>query len=141
MKATRLPIYGTLKRGHVAHRFLANQSFCGEGRTLPEFRLLELGWYPGLAPCATGEVGLAIEGEVWEVSPECLEELDAYESDEYDRRVISLVDHILAVEAGETADDKVTDYPKIDDGIRGMAFINAVVDSSAKGAAWTPLES
>ena len=118
---------------------------------------MELGWYPGLAPCATREVGLAIEGEVWEVSPECLEELDAYESDEYDRRVISLVDpegqriegveayvladHILAVEAGETADDKVTDYPKIDDGIRGMAFINAVVDSSAKGAAWTPLES
>ncbi len=51
----------------------------------------------------------------------------------------NFADHILALEAGETADDKVTDYPKIDDGIRGMAFIDAVVESSAKGAAWTPL--
>jgi predicted dehydrogenase len=51
----------------------------------------------------------------------------------------NFADHILAVEAGETPDAKVTDYPKIDDGIRGMAFINAVVDSSSKGAVWTPL--
>lgn len=51
----------------------------------------------------------------------------------------NFADHILAVEAGETPDPKVTDYPKIDDGIRGMAFIDAVVASSAKGAAWTPL--
>ncbi len=51
----------------------------------------------------------------------------------------NFADHILAVEAGETPDPKVTDYPSIDDGIRGMAFIKAVVDSSAKGAAWTPL--
>ena len=47
--------------------------------------------------------------------------------------------HILAVEAGETPCDQVMDYPKIDDGIRGMAFIEAVVHSSAQGAAWTPL--
>ncbi len=53
----------------------------------------------------------------------------------------NFADHILAVEAGETPDDKVTDYPKIDDGIRGMAFINAVVSSSDQGAVWTSLES
>lgn len=53
----------------------------------------------------------------------------------------NFADHILAVEAGETPDVKVTDYPKIDDGIRGMAFINAVVTSSANGAAWTPIEA
>ncbi len=53
----------------------------------------------------------------------------------------NFADHILAVEAGETPDAKVTDYPKIDDGIRGMAFINAVVTSSANGAAWTPIEA
>lgn len=32
------------------------------------------------------------------------------------------------------------DYPKIDDGIRGMAFIEAVVESSRKNAAWTGLK-
>jgi hypothetical protein len=31
------------------------------------------------------------------------------------------------------------DYPKIEDGIRGMAFIEAVVESSRKNAAWTKL--
>ena len=36
-------------------------------------------------------------------------------------------------------DDPATDYPKIEDGIRGMAFIEAVVASSKKNAAWTKL--
>ena len=33
-----------------------------------------------------------------------------------------------------------SDYPKITDGIRGMAFIEAVVASSKKNAAWTKLD-
>ncbi len=32
------------------------------------------------------------------------------------------------------------DYPKIEDGIRGMAFIEAVVASSKANAAWTSVE-
>ena len=32
------------------------------------------------------------------------------------------------------------DYPTIEDGIRGMAFINATVESSANNAAWTTLD-
>jgi len=32
------------------------------------------------------------------------------------------------------------DYPSIEDGIRGMAFINAAVDSSANNARWTGLD-
>ena len=34
-------------------------------------------------------------------------------------------------------DDPALDYPKIEDGVRGMAFIEAVVKSSKKNAAWT----
>jgi len=49
-------------------------------------------------------------------------------------------DHVRAFGAGETPDEKVLDYPKIDDGIRGMAFIQATVDSSGKGATWTKLD-
>ncbi len=36
--------------------------------------------------------------------------------------------------------DLANDYPKIEDGVRGMAFVYAVVASSAKNAAWTKLE-
>jgi predicted dehydrogenase len=48
--------------------------------------------------------------------------------------------HIRHVIAGTTPDELVLDYPKIEDGIRGMAFIEAVVKSSKKNAAWTKLD-
>ena len=38
-------------------------------------------------------------------------------------------------------DDPANDYPKIEDGVRGMAFIEAVVKSSKANAAWTKLET
>jgi len=37
-------------------------------------------------------------------------------------------------------DDPALDFPKISDGVRGMAFIEAVVASSKKNAAWTKLD-
>ncbi len=37
--------------------------------------------------------------------------------------------------------DLANDYPKIEDGVRGMAFIKAVVTSSAKNAAWTKVSA
>ncbi|MEO1857556.1 MAG: Gfo/Idh/MocA family oxidoreductase [Rubritalea sp.] len=50
---------------------------------------------------------------------------------------LNFASHIRAVESGDTPSEFATDYPKIDDGIRGMAFIEAVVTSSANNAAWT----
>ena len=47
--------------------------------------------------------------------------------------------HIRAVLDGKTPDAVALDYPKIDDGVRGMAFIDAVVSSSKANAAWTRL--
>ena len=38
-------------------------------------------------------------------------------------------------------DDPACDYPKIEDGVRGMAFIEAVVASSKKNAVWTKLDA
>lgn len=38
-------------------------------------------------------------------------------------------------------DDPANDFPKIEDGIRGMAFIEAVVASSKANAAWTRLQT
>jgi predicted dehydrogenase len=37
--------------------------------------------------------------------------------------------------------DAANDFPKIEDGVRGMAFIKAVVESSAKNAKWTKLDA
>ncbi len=49
---------------------------------------------------------------------------------------------IRAVQAGTklAKNDAALDYPKIEDGVRGMAFIEAVVKSSKKNAAWTKLD-
>jgi len=53
----------------------------------------------------------------------------------------NFANHIRAVQAGRklTPDDPALDYPKIQDAVRGMAFIEAVVKSSAKNARWTKL--
>lgn len=45
--------------------------------------------------------------------------------------------HLAADLAGAEAPPYATDYPTIDDGVRGMAFIEAVVESSKNNAAWT----
>jgi predicted dehydrogenase len=49
---------------------------------------------------------------------------------------------IRAREAGQklAKDAIANDFPKIEDGVRGMAFIKAVVESSAKNAKWTKLD-
>ena len=48
---------------------------------------------------------------------------------------------IRARQAGKklAKDDLANDYPKIEDGVRGMAFIEAVVASSKANAAWTKI--
>ena len=51
----------------------------------------------------------------------------------------NFANHIRAFDAGETPDAITTDYPKIEDGVRGMAFIEAVVESSNNNAQWTSL--
>ncbi len=50
--------------------------------------------------------------------------------------------HIRARAEGRklAKNDPALDYPKIQDGVRGMAFIEAVVQSSRKNAAWTKLD-
>lgn len=52
----------------------------------------------------------------------------------------NFANHIRAVEDGGETDEVMLDYPRIDDGIRGMAFIEAVVASSAQNAEWTKLD-
>ncbi len=53
----------------------------------------------------------------------------------------NFANHIRAQISGTTPDAIVLDYPKISDGVRGMAFIEAVVASSKHNAAWTTVVS
>ena len=70
-------VYGTLKRGHAAHDLLVGQRFLGPAVTAPRYRLVDLGPYPGLVHDDAN--GLAVSGELWEVTDEQLKELDFFE--------------------------------------------------------------
>jgi predicted dehydrogenase len=48
--------------------------------------------------------------------------------------------HLRCLIDQKTPDALTLDYPKIEDGVRGMAFIEAVVASSKANAAWTKLD-
>lgn len=54
---------------------------------------------------------------------------------------LSFANHIRALQENKqlSEDDPVLDYPKIDDAVRGMAFVEAVLESSASNAKWTSL--
>lgn len=70
-------IYGTLKRGASNHAVLADQTYLGDARTEPGYRLFLVADYPGLIRDATDTRG--VQGELWSVTPEALERLDAFE--------------------------------------------------------------
>ncbi|HWL10802.1 MAG TPA: gamma-glutamylcyclotransferase family protein [Planctomicrobium sp.] len=89
----RLFVYGTLKRGFCRHPAIASEHFLGTARTAPDYRMVNLGTYPGLLDAGESS-GRSIHGEVWEVSPEALARLDVVEGiaeGEYIRREIQLL--------------------------------------------------
>lgn len=73
----RIFVYGTLKRGCKNHRHLAGQTYVGEARTAPGFRLCDLGSYPGMVPAPADHEGVA--GELWDVDAATLACLDDFE--------------------------------------------------------------
>jgi gamma-glutamylcyclotransferase (GGCT)/AIG2-like uncharacterized protein YtfP len=70
-------VHGTLKRGGRAHARLAGAEFLGEARTLPHYRVYDLGCYPGLVRDDVN--GLSVAGELWRVPDAMLPGLDEYE--------------------------------------------------------------
>lgn len=73
----RLFVYGTLKRDCKNHRHLAGQTYVGEARTAPGFRLHDLGDYPGMTADPADREG--VTGEVWDVDADALARLDEFE--------------------------------------------------------------
>ncbi len=96
---TVLFVYGTLKRGEPAHRLIADQTFLAPAVTAPRYRLVDLGPFPGLVCDDTA--GLAVSGELWEVSDCCRDELDDFEGCPalYTRESIEIAEVDTPVEA------------------------------------------
>jgi gamma-glutamylcyclotransferase (GGCT)/AIG2-like uncharacterized protein YtfP len=76
---SKIFVYGTLKRGHRAHAFLEdhNAIFLKEASTGPHYHLYKLGWFPGMV--IDEYVDGCVQGELYEVTEDCLERLDMYE--------------------------------------------------------------
>ena len=74
---TLLFVYGTLKRGCCNHAQMEGQVFVGPARTVPCYRLHDMGGFPGIAPAPDASEGVL--GEVWSVDGEALRRLDAFE--------------------------------------------------------------
>jgi gamma-glutamylaminecyclotransferase len=93
MVTTILFIYGTLKRGMRNHSLLANQVFLGEYRTVPGYRLIDLGPYPGLI-ADDNSTGTAL-GELWQVDDATLSKLDVFEDvpNLYQRRAVKIASY------------------------------------------------
>ena len=92
---TRVFVYGTLLAGESNHAVLAGARLVAAGRTLPVFRLHDLGEFPGLVP---GGVH-AVVGEVYEVDEATLAALDRLEDHpEFYRRTRIVLEDGMAVE-------------------------------------------
>ena len=81
----RVFVYGTLRRGGSNHFRMANAEFVTTA-TL-HGRLYRIDWYPALVLDPAGD---EIQGEVFDVPPEQMAELDAFEGMEY-RRIRAVV--------------------------------------------------
>lgn len=81
-------VYGSLKRGCSNHYLIAEQEFLGPAITEPRYRLIDLGMYPGLVRNEAN--GLAVHGELWAVSEDCLVELDRFEGEPYQREPVAI---------------------------------------------------
>ena len=74
---TSVFVYGTLKRGQRSHDLLRDQQFLGSAQTMPCYRLYDCGSHPALVD--DPENGVAVLGEIWQVTDEALQKLDKYE--------------------------------------------------------------
>ena len=69
-------VYGTLRKGEVNHHLLHGAELSGEHMTRPQYRMLNLGAYPGVVEGGT----TAICGEIYRVSRMQFVHLDRLEA-------------------------------------------------------------
>jgi gamma-glutamylcyclotransferase (GGCT)/AIG2-like uncharacterized protein YtfP len=80
MKCGLVFVYGTLRRGGSNHFRMEKTEFVAAATV--KGRLYQIDWYPGLVLDTAAD---AIIGEIYQVPPDVLEELDLFEGAEYRR--------------------------------------------------------
>jgi gamma-glutamylaminecyclotransferase len=87
-------VYGTLLRGQPNHCRMSGARFVREARTEARYTLIDLGPFPALHDGGT----TSVVGEVYEVGPELLAELDRFEGVPYlyERAAVALADGDVA---------------------------------------------
>lgn len=81
----RVLVYGTLKSGHGNNgAFAETDTFLGKVDLELPFRMVDIGWYPGLVPTGVGDDGEPptmhrIVGEVYSIGNDTLDTLDIIE--------------------------------------------------------------
>lgn len=79
---TKIFVYGTLKRNFAAENLMkqVGATFVREARTTPNYRLLCVGWFPGMVNVEDQEGDRpGVLGEVYEIDPSRFGPLDSYE--------------------------------------------------------------
>ena len=80
MMGERVFVYGTLRHGGSNHFRMAEAEFVSAGTV--NGRLYQIDWYPGLILDASADM---VTGEIYQVPPSVLDELDRFEGEEYRR--------------------------------------------------------
>lgn len=82
-------VYGTLKKGRPNHGPLEGAVFLGYGILDGNFRIFDLGWYPGVS---RADSSTRILGEVWRIGPDALQRIDMIEGHPsyYEREKLSI---------------------------------------------------
>lgn len=73
----RVFVYGTLKKGQPNHYLLQDADFLGECVLSGGYRMVNLGWYPGVV--RQTKDGQDVQGEVYRVDQPTFHSLDALE--------------------------------------------------------------
>lgn len=113
MKKYRVFVYGTLKRGEALNDCMEGEFICTSSTLQPEYTMFDLGSYPAVIPRGNRRIW----GEVYEVTPKQLENIDLIECvpDLYVRSRIKLTNGDLAFIYFLAPDvaAKVTEYTEI----------------------------
>ncbi|HKB55978.1 MAG TPA: gamma-glutamylcyclotransferase family protein [Lacunisphaera sp.] len=117
---THVFVYGTLKRGHRNHQYLAGQQFLGEARTVSGYTLYSMGNHPGMVHST--DASHDVTGELWAVDDDCLARLDILEGvgkKLYERVAVQLAP------------------PFVDESVQTYLYLRTLKNRKAIGSTWT----
>ena len=97
----RLFVYGTLRKGGVAEKYLEKQLLLQQNRQLSGFVMYDAGWYPFVVPAGADSL---ITGDVYEVAKALLPQLDSYEGEGYVKHFIEKENLFLYLKADENTE-------------------------------------